>query len=131
MDNVMNTLLENVKAEPTLNRENDVLPYGYFNPDTEGKLVWMCGEDADGKITSVFCFENENGRKEKSCKYLDTFEEAKNIRDELIKNNWRKLVPPKIEFTMPDKNNQQKPLNRAQKRYLAKKLENLNNENTQ
>jgi hypothetical protein len=79
----------------------------------------------------VLCIENENGRKEKSCKYLDTIEEAKNIRDELIKNNWRKLVPPKIEFTMPDKNNQQKPLNRAQKRYLAKKLENLNNENTQ
>ena len=123
-DQLASTFLKGIKAECILNREGDILPYGYFNPETEGKLWWMCGEDEEKRITSVFCFDNA-GQREKACKYLNNLEEAKYMRDELIKNGWKKLVPPKLEFTMPGADSKQKPLNRKQKRHLANNLEKL------
>lgn len=116
------SFLKNLKVENILNRDGDILPYGYFNPATEGRLNWMCGRDSTNKITSVFCFEHADGHREKSCKYLDTEIEAKHMRDELIKDGWNKIVPPKIEFTMPDDDGNQKPLNRTQRRAIIREM---------
>jgi len=111
--------LSATKVESLVNRDGDVLPFAYHNPACEGRLIWMCGEDAEGKITSVFCFEN-GGQKEKKCDYLKDIEQARYFRDELVKGGWRKIDPPKVEFTMPGGGKKQ--LNRKQKRLIAKKL---------
>jgi hypothetical protein len=115
-------------VENTLNREGDVLPFGYFNPQTDGKLTWICGEgpvqkDVNVNIVSVFAMDLGD-HTEKQVKILDNMEQALFMRDELVKNGWKKLVPPKIEFTVT-KNGEQRPLNRRQKRDLAKKVRNM------
>lgn len=107
-----------IRAESLLNRDDDTLPYGYFNPETEGKLTWICGEDADGKITSVFCAD----RTEKKCDYLDNIEVARSVRQELVNAGWQKLKPPEVTFTFPDG---EKKLSRKQKRFLQKKVNQL------
>ena len=118
-DKIRASFVNSTKVECLMNRDGDVLPYAYHNPMCEGKLVWMCGEDENGKITSVFCFD-DGGRREKKCDYLENLDKAKFMRNELVKAGWLKLDPPKIEFTMPGSGS--KVLNRKQRRHLAKKL---------
>ncbi len=77
-------ILDTAEAESLLNREGDILPFGYYNPETDGKLIWMCNEDAEGKITGVFSFDKGTNR-ENVCKYMEDTEEAKMIIDELVK----------------------------------------------
>ncbi len=112
------TILETAEAESILNREGDILPFGYHNPETDGKLIWMCNEDAEGKITGVFSFDKGTNR-ENVCTYMKDLDEAKMIRDELVKNGWKKLEAPKISFSYSGSD---KPLNRKQKRYLKRKI---------
>lgn len=113
-----NAFLESAKAESILNREGDILPFGYHNPKTDGKLIWMCNEDAEGKLTSVFSFDKGTNR-ENVCKYINDIEEAKMIRDELIKDGWMKVKAPEVNFSYSGSD---KPLNRKQKRYLKRKI---------
>jgi hypothetical protein len=92
--------LSNIKIETTLNKEDGQLPFGYFCPQLEGKLIWMCGEDEDGKITSVFNHKDDDdpGR---LITYVKDFKEACFARDELIKSGWQKMKLPTITFTYP------------------------------
>lgn len=113
--------ISNIKVETLINRDNNELPFGLFNPETEGKLIWMCGEDKDMNITSVYCYDYGD-RKEKSCAYLESKDQAVSMRDELMKHGWQKLKQPEITFSM-EGSNDGKPLNRKQKRYLAHKLD--------
>ena len=115
---------------------NSIFRLTYFNPETEGKLTWMCGPDAEGKITSVFCWDNTDKR----CTYLEDTEisdanghikaldKAKYIRGELIKAGWKKLIPPEITFSYPGET-EQRPLTRKQKRALKRRLEKMNRKN--
>jgi hypothetical protein len=114
--------LSSINVESVVNREGDALPYAYYNPETSGKLTWMCGCDKEGKITSVFCFEKEDGSKDKKCAYLKDLAEAKYYRDQLSENGWKKLIPPKVELSMSGVDGSQKPLNRKQKRQLERFL---------
>ena len=121
---------DGISIENTLNREGDVLPFGYFNPETEGKLTWICGEGPEQKgrktdIVSVFAMDLGD-HTEKQVKILENMEQAIFMRDELIKNGWRKLIPPKIEFTVTNESGQASSLNRKQKRGLAKKIDKIN-----
>lgn len=126
----IDTLEENLDAlevegpENLLNREGDILPFGLFKPELEGKLAWMCSYGEDG--TSIFCvfIMNENGKTEKEIREIKNLEEAKFYRDELLRDGWKILVPPKIVLTMKDKNGVAKPLNRQQKRELEKHVKN-------
>ena len=111
-------ILDGASAESILNRDGDILPFGYYNPDTDGKLIWMCNNDADGKLTGIFSFDHGTHRDSNS-KYINNMEDACYIRDELIKNGWKKLEPPKVSFSYGDSD---KPLNRKQKRYLNRKI---------
>jgi len=117
-------LISGFKVEQLLNRDGNQLPFGYFNPETEGKLTWTCGLDLEGRITSVFCMDM-GPQKDKRCQYLENEAKAIQIRDELIKAGWRKIVPPKVEFTYADG----KKLTRRQRRYINRKVRLLNRTN--
>ena len=103
--------------------QGDNLPFGYYNPALEGRLFWICGYDADEKITSVFTFD-KGGEKERNTSYLDSLDKAKYVRDELIDAGWQELVPPEIKFTYPDeKTGEDRELNRKQRRKVMRELD--------
>ncbi len=118
---------ESVEAESILNPENGELPFAYFNPETEGKLVWLCNHDPEGNVTSVFTF-NGPIQEDRRCQYLKSVEEAKEIRDELVKCGWKKLKPPKVTFTYPGQK-EGTSLSRKQRRYLQKQIRKLDKKN--
>lgn len=109
--------------ENTLN-VGDNLPYGMYNPDTEGKLTWVCGLGPKGDVVSVFAFDHGD-RTEKQVKLLKDEDEARFFRDELVKNGWRKLIPPKINFTTTKDDGTTSDMNRRQKRELARKMKTI------
>jgi len=106
--------------ECVLNRPGDLMPYAYYNPQTEGKLTWMCAEDAEGRITSVFCFDHGT-HKEKEPSYLQDAAQAKYVRDELIAHGWQPLKPPEVTFKFPGEKDPRK-MNRKEKRALGKHI---------
>lgn len=101
--------------------QGDNLPFGYLNPETEGKLTWICNEDAQGRITSVFIYDTGSGT-DKKVAYLKDIKEAIDFRDELIRNGWTKLKAPEIQITYPGDDGKERPLNRKQRRALQRKL---------
>lgn len=111
------------QIDNVLNRDGDILPFALYNPITEGKLSWMCGLDAAGKITSVYtCDTGGITGKERHCAYLEDMSAAIQTRDVLIEHGWKKVVPPKITFTFDKKFGEQSSLTRAQKRSLQKRV---------
>ena len=102
-----------VMVDNTLNRPGDILPFGLYNPETEGKLIWMCNYGIEGsEIVSVYAMRgtgntssdgdnNINPAKdEKDIKYLASLDEARYVRDELIKSGWLPLKLPEIKFSI-------------------------------
>jgi hypothetical protein len=124
MENISSYIADNVKVDFAFNQDEEKPPFGYFHPGLEGKLTWVCGEDAEGRLTSVFCNDLGGGRKETKCDYVSQ-EDALIIKGELVNAGWKKLVPPKVTFT--DSNNQEITLNRAQRRRLKRKLKKIKN----
>lgn len=131
-----NDFIKAMKPHTSLN-QGDELPFGYYNPDTEGKTSWMCGPDHVGVITSVFA-NDDNGVKEKvvSQTFTDsngreqplTKEEAINIRNVLIEHGWKKIIPPEVNFKFSDEKDA-KPLNRKKKRLLSKIITKMQKDN--
>ena len=119
--------MEEVKAETILNQDDDSLPYAYFNPETEGKLTWVCGPDQDGKITSVFCMDLGT-HKEKKCEYVPDIEKARWIRQELINAGWQKLKPPEVTFSFPGEKGE-RTLNRQERRRLQRRIKKMEKKN--
>jgi hypothetical protein len=99
IDKVKEAFIKETKIENLLNRDGDQLPFGLYNPLTQGKLIWMCNFDEENKITSVFNYTG-NEKPERKCTYLKNKEEAVFFRDTLIHEGWLPLKLPKIEFTM-------------------------------
>lgn len=116
-----------VKAESLLNKDDDTLPYAYFHPEQDGKLTWICGEDQDGKITSVFCMDLGTHR-DKKCEYIEDIERARWIRQQLIDAGWQKLKAPEVTFTFPGEK-ESHTLNRKQKRFLQRKIKQMQKQN--
>lgn len=114
-----------LKVENLANRDGDLLPFALFSAESEGKCTWNCGYDPQGKVTSVFCFK-EHGKTERVVKVFDdlpdkdAYQQALFFRNELLNNGWRKLQPPKIEFTVPDQKGGNRPLTRKEKRKLLR-----------
>lgn len=113
-----------ISIENTLNKNEDELPFGYFNPETEAKLTWVCNYGENGKqIISVFCFDHGGGKPaDKDVRILEDLEQAKYMRDELVKNGWKKLVPPKIEFTVTSEHGGQRSFGRKERRHLDREI---------
>lgn len=121
-DGIGKYISENTKVEFALNEDENKPPFGLFHPGLEGKLTWICGEDAEGRLTSVFCNDLE-GKRETKCDYV-SLENAMFIKQELEADGWKKLVAPRVTFT--DSNNQEISLNRSQRRHLKRKVEKIN-----
>ena len=110
-----------VYIENTLNRDGDILPFGYYNPINEGRLSWVCNYGITGtEIVSVFTMTPgvESATTEKNVKYLLDEKEAIYCRDELIKNGWLPLKLPEINITSSGGKN----LNRREKREIDKQI---------
>lgn len=110
-----------ITIENSLNKDDNTLPFGLFNPDTEGKLTWICNYGPDGNIISLFCYDHGD-HTDRDVRVLKDLEEAKYARDELVRNGWRKLIPPKIAFTVSSDNGKQRPFSRKERRYLDRKF---------
>jgi len=127
-DKITQQVLSETKVESILNKEDGSLPFGYCKVVVDGHektLVWMCNHDAKGNITSVFSCE-ANGVKEKKCDYI-TMKEALFIREELLGDGWQKMKTPEVTFSYAG--DEDKTLNRKQKRALAKRLKKMNKQN--
>lgn len=93
------TLPNGFEVDAIINRPGNLLPFGLYNPETEGKLIWMCNNGMEGtEIVSVFSMKEE-GKNDKDVKYLESMEQAIYMRDELLKNGWMPLVLPDIKFS--------------------------------
>ena len=108
-----------IQLENMANREGNELPFALYSPESQGKVTWNCGYDATGRIISVFCFK-DGFETDKKSTLIETKTEAIQMRDELLKNGWKLLQPPKIEFTVPDEKGGTRPLNRKEKRALER-----------
>ena len=126
-EKINQALADSVRIENTLNREGDQLPFGYFNPASEGKVHWTCGEDQNGKIVSVFQYDGPEGM-ERMPQFLENKQAAIEMRETLIESGWKKMKAPEVTFSFPGQKEKQ-TLNRKQKRYLKKKLEKMNTKN--
>lgn len=107
-------------VESTLNKGDD-LPFAMFNPDTEGKVTWVCGYGPKGDVISVFACDLGTGT-DKRVSQLKDLAEARFFRDELVKNGWKPIVPPKINFTTTKEDGTKSEMNRSQRRALEKKM---------
>jgi len=82
----------------TLNDPDGSLPYGLKHPDPTVKLLWMCNYGMEGsEIVSVFA-ESQGDKTKKEPKYLRGMDEARSIRDELLKNGWVPMKTPEIKI---------------------------------
>ncbi len=87
--------------ENVLNREDNSLPFGLYNPQTEGKLTWMCNYGIGGdEVVSVYIMKVGAEKVEKDTKYLKDYDEAVYVRNELLRNGWQLLTLPDIKFTV-------------------------------
>lgn len=126
---IASQLVAGTNAISMLNREGNILPFGYYSPESEGTVSWYCDRDADGKITSVFDYKNGVER-DKNVSYLNNEQEAIFYRDTLINNGWKPIEMPKINFLYPGgKGMPSRPLTRKEKRQVAKKIEGLKGTN--
>ena len=82
------------------NRPSGELPYALMLPSHDIELVWMCATDDEGKITSVFNYNNKKtGEKERKVDYVESQEKAEYMKDVLLKEGWARLQPPKITIS--------------------------------
>lgn len=126
MQNYAKDFVNNIDDSGMLNKDDDSLPYGYLHPQTEGKLYWMCGQDQEGRITSVFKCDDENllpssGINE-GIQYLKDIEEARHYRDELVKSGWIPMKNPGMRFFYGGR---EVEMTRKIKRQLAKKVKKM------
>ena len=115
-----NALVNQTQVDVPMNKDDNELPFGLYNPETEGKVSWLCDYDQDHKITSVFAFDNGD-QSDRKVAYLGSIDEAKQTRDILLQNGWQKLKAPKVTFSYPGQK-EGKPMNRQQRKWLQKKL---------
>lgn len=73
----------------------------------DGILLWMCGFDSEGKITSIFSCGNE-----RHIYYLKDTTEVESIEIELINEGWVKLKRPEVTFTFDSVKNKTEEKNK-------------------
>ena len=117
-------LLDNIAFSDGFNK-GDEPPFGLFNPDLEGKLVWICSTDDKTNIVSVFRMHGD-GIDEKQCSYI-TIEESIKTRDCLLENGWLPIKPPTVSFTYPGIGN--RPIDRKEKKKIKKCVNNMMKKN--
>ena len=114
------------RIESILNPSDDKLPFGYYCPDQGGKVKWIANYDQKGQLVSAFEYE-DGPNKQRKIGVHKNLDEVKDVRDQLVQAGWLKIKPPEITIKYEDGSD--KPLNRDQKRFLAKKLEKMAKDN--
>lgn len=122
-----NKTLPFAKIQARLNQDDNQLPFGYYSPQMDGKVKWVCDYDQNNKIFSMFEYDNGAEKDRQGQQVHSSLEEAIKVRDILIENGWIKIKPPEITVKYAD--GMSKPMNRQHKRYLAKQLEKMDKEN--
>lgn len=110
--------------------DGDKLPFQLVCHEND-RIVWTCGYDEFGKITSVFSFKGDAKEEgDKKMQYLESEKEANHIRDELLKNKWVLSKNPDTTISYPG----MEPitvgdvkLNRRQKRNFPKLMNAISN----
>ena len=115
-----------MRIESILNPNDGKLPFGYYAPQSAGKVTWNCGTDQEGKIISIFCYEY-GGVKDKKIAVLPSMNDAIYAKDELVKAGWQKIKPPEITVSQSD--GSEKPVTRKQKRKLKQQLRKMDKHN--
>lgn len=83
--------------------DSDDLPFTLFSPASNGKVTWKCGYDEDGKIISVFQYNDiDTGDKDRNITVLPSLTVAREVRRELVKGDWLPLKEHRTTFTTPD-----------------------------
>ena len=103
--------------------KNDCLPMSYQNPASGAfQVKWVCNLDDSNRITSVLLHCDENGKPEEpTVSYLESHQDALNIRADLIAGGWKKFDPnDMIEFSVRNADGSVTKLNRHQLRELKK-----------
>jgi len=95
----------------------DKLPFYYHKVSPDGTVKWACSHGPDGEIMSVYEFIPDSKDKAKQYRedVLKDFEMADKLRNTHIEEGWEPTQIPAMKFNMSDK-----PLNREQRRKLAK-----------
>lgn len=117
-------IYDSFKIEDVMNRDDNSLPYGYYHPEYDGKVVWICDRDQDGNIVSVIS-QDHGTHKDKQPILVESAEKALLYRNMLIDAGWKKIKPPEICVKRPD--GEKKPLNRSEKRFLKRKIKKITN----
>lgn len=121
-DKFYNSLSETFEnLEKSLNKHDDSLPYGYYCPESNGDVYWMCNYDHENKIVGVFA--NSKNKSERQVDFFPTLVEAQKVREELIKHGWQKMKMPKISLTVPDGNGKQREISRKEKRFIQREAD--------
>jgi len=112
---------DGVSVNPVLNQNNDALPFGYYDIETDGQVYWVCGYDNNNRITSVFKYKDGDDQDQRVT-YLDSIQEAIDIREQLKSSGWRAIEPKKMTFTYPGESTP-RPMDRQIKRRLTRKIQ--------
>jgi hypothetical protein len=113
--------------ESKMNKPDGTLPFGLYNPESvvngsDPKVTWLCDHDKDGKITSIYLF-SDGGDTDRQCRYLPDLDTANQEKNILIDHGWLPLKTPTLSFSYKDDDGTEKPMNRAQRRALEKKIQ--------
>jgi hypothetical protein len=108
--------------ENTLNKDVNNLPFGLYNPETEGKLTWICNYSQENNIVGVFSMDCKPNEPERELRVYKDLDEAKLIRDSLLDSGWQPIKPPKIAFTVRGSDGEPREMNRKERRQLGKMI---------
>lgn len=120
----MTEFYDGIKIESSLNSTDDNLPFGYYHPDYDGKVVWICDKDQDGRIIYVISRDHGDHKETSDPVVVKDMEQAITFRNMMIDQGWKKIKPPEITIKRP--NGDSTPLSRQEKRFLKKKLNRMN-----
>ncbi len=105
-ETIVGSINENEKI-----KKSDKLPYGYYLPQKEGKVYWVCARDKDGVIVSTFYNDeiedgmlDEDGEQieESMSTILPSEKEALKHRNTLTDAGWLEMKMPGKKFLSSD-----------------------------
>lgn len=91
----MADLVERPVDDHSSDRGFDELPFTYADPN-QPHIYWICNYDQNEKITSVYVNQKKSKGNNRYAAYLDTMEQAKWQRNELIKMGWKEFKLPQL-----------------------------------
>jgi len=115
---IMGAIKKSAMTSDAFNLETGEPPYALYNPnlhpEREGELIWICANDPFGTLVSIF--RHTCGSELNKDVSEVTPEEAKDVRDKLLADGWKKAKPPEVTFTIPEEEQTKQRRNPLKKR---------------